>query len=164
MGAGKSTIGRQLAKLLDLDFVDSDREIEQRTGASISLIFELEGESGFRARERAMIDELSLREGIVLATGGGAVLDAANRAHLAERGLVIYLQTSVDQQLKRTARDRNRPLLKSDDPRARLEALMAEREALYCDLAALTVSTDGRNVNTVAKEIVWRVRPETPSA
>ena len=124
MGAGKSTIGRQLAKSLSRTFVDSDKEIEDRTGVDIPLIFELEGEQGFRDREREMIDELSQRNDVVLATGGGAVLDERNRQHLAARGLVIYLQTSVDQQLQRTGRDRNRPLLQTANPRAKLNELM----------------------------------------
>ena len=154
MGAGKSTIGRQLARQLGLRFIDSDREIEHRTGVDIPLIFELEGEAGFRAREKAVIDELTREPGIVLATGGGAILDPDNRRHLRARGHVIYLHTSVDQQLKRTARDRNRPLLRTDDPRARLQALMAEREPLYRNTADLVVETDGCRIREVVNRIL----------
>ena len=153
MGAGKSTIGRQLAKQLKRPFHDSDHEIANRTGVDIPLIFELEGEPGFRKREAAIIDELTGLPGIILATGGGAILDPANRQHLKERGTVIYLHTSVDQQLSRTARDRNRPLLQTEDPRGRLEALMAVREPLYREIADLVIDTDGRRVQDVVREI-----------
>lgn len=158
MGAGKSTIGRQLARSLSCSFFDSDKEVEDRTGVDIPLIFELEGEAGFRARERAMIDELTRQPGIVLATGGGAVLDPENRAHLSERGTVIYLQTSVDQQLKRTARDRHRPLLQTENPRARLEELLQMREPLYREVADHVIDTDGRRVREVVQEILQLVR------
>ena len=160
MGAGKSTIGRQLARALHMPFHDSDRELEGRTGVDIPLIFELEGEAGFRARERRMLEQLTALEGVVLATGGGAVLDPANRALLADRGRVIYLHTSVDQQLQRTARDRNRPLLQSADPQARLGALMREREPLYREIADLVVETDGRTVREVVREIVGRLKAQ----
>ena len=128
MGAGKSTIGRHLAKSLGLEFVDSDHEIERRTGASIPLIFDVEGEAGFRQREKKIIDELSRRDGIVLATGGGVVLDPDNRAWLRERGQVVYLYATVEQLLTRTAKDRNRPLLQTADPRARLQELLEVRD------------------------------------
>lgn len=162
MGAGKSTIGRQLAKSLSRTFLDSDKEVEDRTGVGIPLIFELEGEAGFRARERAVIDDLSRRSDIVLATGGGAVLDPDNRHHLNSRGQVIYLRTSVDQQLARTARDRNRPLLQTDDPRARLEELMRTREPLYRDVAHHVVDTDGRRVREVVEDILCLIRVDAP--
>ncbi len=149
MAAGKSTIGLQLARALHLPFEDSDRVIEERTGVDIPFIFEMEGEAGFRRREKAVIDELTARDGIVLATGGGAVMDPDNRRRLASRGLVIYLQTSVDQQLARTARDRNRPLLQTEDPRARLEALYRVRDPLYREIADMIVETDGRSVREV---------------
>lgn len=142
MGAGKTTIGRQLAKSLGLDFVDSDHEIENRTGVGIPLIFEVEGEAGFRRREREMIDELTRRGNIVLATGGGAVLDAANRAHLSARGQVVYLHASLEHLLKRTAKDRNRPLLQTDNPRARLQQILEQRDPLYREIADLVVETD----------------------
>ena len=153
MGAGKSTIGRQLARTLDLEFMDSDREIEQRTGVDIPLIFELEGEAGFRQRERRVIDELSSKPGIVLATGGGAILDPDNRRHLSSRGTVVYLHTSVQQQLKRTAHDHNRPLLQTADPGARLTELMAIREPLYREIADITVVTDGCRIRDVVRII-----------
>jgi shikimate kinase len=160
MGAGKSTVGRQLARALGKDFVDCDREIEIRTGASISLIFELEGEEGFRRREQAMLLELTERDGIVLATGGGAVLEAENRARLRARGYAIYLKATVDLLVERTARDRNRPLLQTDDPRARLESLLAEREPLYEQVADMTVKTNHRTARHVVREIVRRIEAE----
>jgi shikimate kinase len=160
MGAGKSTIGRQLAKSLSCVFLDSDKEVEDRTGVDIPLIFELEGETGFRAREHAVIDDLTQRAGIVLATGGGAVLDPENRQHLRDRGQVIYLETSVDQQLTRTARDRNRPLLQTENPRARLEELMRIRAPLYREVAHHIVDTDGRRVREVVDDILQRIRDE----
>lgn len=163
MGAGKSTIGRQLARALRVPFVDSDHVIEERTGAKIPLIFELEGEAGFRTRERAVIDDLTQREGIVLATGGGAVLAPENRACLSARGCVVYLQTSVNQQLARTGRDRNRPLLQTENPRARLEELLQVRDPLYREIAHVVIDTDGRKVGSVVKEILRKVgrQPDT---
>ncbi|MGA7801476.1 MAG: shikimate kinase AroK [Gammaproteobacteria bacterium] len=158
MGAGKSTIGRQLARALHMPFHDSDREIEQRTGVDIPLIFELEGEQGFRRREHEVIDALTAVPGIVLATGGGAILDRRNRDCLADRGTVVYLHTSVDQQLTRTGRDRSRPLLQTEDPRTRLEQLMAEREPLYREIADVTLETDGRTVRDVVKEILGHLK------
>ena len=154
MGAGKSTIGRQLSKQLGLPFHDSDHEIEARTGVDIPLIFDLEGEAGFRKRESVVIDELTQLPGIVLATGGGAILDPANRAHLGNRGKVIYLHASVNQQLKRTRMDRNRPLLQTGDPRARLEELMAIRDPLYREIASIVINTDGMRVRDVVKKIL----------
>jgi shikimate kinase len=153
MGAGKSAVGRQLARMLHLDFVDSDDEIESRTGVDIPFIFEKEGEEGFRKREARVIDDLSQLEGIVLATGGGAVSDADSRNHLGARGFVIYLYTSVKQQLERTNRGRERPMLENGDRAEVLERLMAERDPLYREIADLVVNTDGRRVQTVAKEI-----------
>ncbi len=153
MGAGKSAVGRQLARLLHLEFLDSDEEIETRTGVDIPFIFEKEGEEGFRRREVKVIDDLSRREGVVLATGGGAVMDAESRSRLGARGFVVYLYTSVEQQLDRTQRGRNRPLLENGDKATVLEELMAERDPLYREIADLTVDTDGRRVQTVAREI-----------
>jgi shikimate kinase len=153
MGAGKSAVGRQLARFLHMDFVDSDDEIESRTGVDIPFIFEKEGEAGFRTRESKVIDELTARQGIVLATGGGVVLDPRNRSHLGARGFVIYLHTTVDQQLDRTRRGRNRPLLENGDRREVLEALMRIRDPLYREIADMTVETDGRRVKEVAAEI-----------
>ena len=157
MGAGKSAVGRQLARMLHLDFVDSDEEIESRTGVDIPFIFEKEGEAGFRRREATVIDDLSQQEGIVLATGGGAIMDPQNRNHLGARGFVVYLRTSVDQQLSRTRKGRERPLLQNDDPRAVLEELMATREPLYREIADLTVDTDSRKVRDVVNEILDRL-------
>lgn len=162
MGAGKTTIGRQLARLLKREFLDSDREIELRTGVNIPLIFELEGEPGFRARERGVIDELTQLPEIVLATGGGAILDPDNRRHLGERGVVVYLETSVDQQLARTGRDRNRPLLQTEDPKRRLEDLLAIRDPLYREIADITVLTDGRTARDVVNQILRLTKPPRP--
>ncbi len=153
MGAGKSTIGRQLAKQLSMSFHDSDHEIEQRTGVDIPLIFELEGEDGFRKRETEVIDALTRLPGIVLATGGGAILDPDNRARLASRGKVIYLHTTVNQQLSRTRHDRNRPLLQTPDPRTTLEELLAIRDPLYREVADLVIETDGMRVRDVVRKI-----------
>ena len=153
MGAGKSAVGRQLARLLQREFFDSDAEIERRTGVDIPFIFEKEGEEGFRRRERDVIAELATREGIVLATGGGAVLDPDNRAALASSGVVVYLEASVAQQLERTRLSNNRPLLDAPDPAERLAALLRQRDPLYRELAELVVPTDGRMVKEVAQEI-----------
>jgi shikimate kinase len=153
MGAGKSAVGKQLARMLRRDFHDSDAEIEARTGVDIPFIFEKEGESGFRRREREVIEALTALDGIVLATGGGAVLDPANRAALASRGLVVYLEASVEQQLERTRLSNHRPLLDTIDPAGRLAELLQERAPLYRELAALTVATDGRLVREVAQDI-----------
>lgn len=157
MGAGKSTIGRQLAKQLGMPFYDSDHEIESRTGVDIPLIFELEGEAGFRKREVAIIDELTGLPDIVLATGGGAILDPQNREHLKSRGRVIYLHATVDQQLRRTRKDRNRPLLQTGNPRAKLEELLEIRDPLYRETAGLIVETDGMRVRDVVKKIMQRL-------
>ena len=153
MGAGKSAVGRQLARLLHLEFIDSDEEIENRTGVDIPFIFEKEGEEGFRAREAKVIDELSQKDGVVLATGGGAITDPDSRNYLGARGFVVYLYTSVKQQLERTQRGRNRPMLDADDPEKVLEELMEIRDPLYREVADLIVDTDGRRVQTVAREI-----------
>jgi shikimate kinase len=158
MGAGKSAVGRKLAEELQLEFVDSDEFIEERTGVDIPYIFEREGESGFRARERQAIEELTQLSGVVLATGGGAVQDPMNREHLGERGRVVYLHASIDQQLKRTRSGRERPMLKNGDPRDILESLMAIREPQYRQIADITVETDGRRVTAVTREIRRRLQ------
>lgn len=153
MGAGKSAVGRQLARLLHLEFIDSDEEIETRTGVDIPFIFEKEGEEGFRKREVKVIDELSQKDGIVLATGGGAITDSDSRNRLGARGYVVYLYTSVKQQLDRTQRGRHRPMLDNENPEKLLEELMKIRDPLYREVADLIVDTDGRRVTTVAREI-----------
>lgn len=158
MGSGKTAVGRHLAKLLHLEFHDSDAEIELRTGVDIPFIFEKEGESGFREREREVIDALTQLQNVVLATGGGAVLLPENRERLAARGRVVYLNTGIEQQLERTRHGRQRPLLYTDDPEARLRELMAQRLPLYESIADIIVATDGRQVRAVADEIVQRLK------
>ncbi|MBM4195852.1 MAG: shikimate kinase AroK [Gammaproteobacteria bacterium] len=162
MGAGKSAVGRKLAEELGLQFIDSDEAIEERTGVDIPYIFEREGESGFRARERHVIDELSRLPGIVLATGGGAAQDPATREVLGQRGKVVYLHASVDQQLRRTRGGRERPMLKSGDPREVLTALMAVRDPQYRQIADVIVETDGRRVAAVTREIRRRLSEMKP--
>ena len=154
MGAGKTTIGRLLARRLDMTFIDSDHEIEARTGATIPWIFEIEGEASFRRREADVIRELTAGRGIVLATGGGAVLNAASRALLAERGTVIYLRASVSSILQRTAHDKNRPLLQTADPRKKLEDLTAQREPLYREIADIVIDTGRPNVQSMVQTIL----------
>ena len=153
MGSGKSAVGRRLARELGRPFVDSDAVIEQRSGVDIPFIFEREGEAGFRQRERRVIDELTLLPDIVLATGGGSAEDPDNRAHLAGRGTVVYLHASVEQQLRRTRRGRQRPMLKGGEPKDILGRLMATREPQYREIAHLVVDTDGRKVAAVVREI-----------
>lgn len=157
MGAGKTTTGRQLARSLGLDFVDSDREIEARSGVDIPTIFDFEGEAGFRQREQAMIDELTRHEGVVLATGGGVVIDPDNRRRLSERGFVVYLATPVDEQLRRTERDSQRPLLQDTDRRATLERLQQERDPLYREIADLVVDTAGGRRRKTVDRILARL-------
>jgi shikimate kinase len=158
MGAGKTTIGRQLAEALNMDFLDSDHEIESRSGATIPWIFDVEGEEGFRKRERAIIDELTQRQNIVLATGGGAVLSESNRQCLKSRGTVIYLSASIEQLLNRTQRDRNRPLLQTEDPLARLEELMQIRDPLYREVADIIIKTDHSNIRSSVNRIIQQLK------
>lgn len=158
MGSGKTAVGRHLARLFHYTFHDSDADIEAKTGVDIPFIFEKEGEAGFRIRERESIDRLSRLESIVLATGGGAVIDPANRAALAERGVVVYLVTSVNQQIERTRHARHRPLLHDTDPEQRLKELMGRRAELYAEIADLTITTDARRVQLVAEEIHQQLR------
>lgn len=154
MGAGKTTIGRHLAEILRWDFVDSDHEIEARTGADIPWIFDIEGEEGFRQREIQAIDELTQRKHIVLATGGGAVMRPENRRALHERGTVVYLETPVDRQLERTARDTHRPLLQTPNPRAKLEALLKQRDPLYREVAHYILTTERTSARDVAMQLL----------
>lgn len=160
MGAGKSTIGRQLAKQLNLEFFDSDQEIENRTGANISWVFDVEGESGFRDREEKIISELTKKQGIVLATGGGSVKSVVTRNNLSSRGLVIYLETAIEKQLLRTKLDKRRPLLQSsvilkNNVREFLESLAKERNPLYQEIANITVSTNEQNVKFIVNKILF---------
>lgn len=158
MGAGKSTIGRELADKLHLEFYDSDQEIERRTGADIAWVFDLEGEEGFRAREETVIDDLSQLQGIVLATGGGSVLSDLVRNRLSARGIVVYLETTIDKQVARTQRDRRRPLLQTDEePRTVLENLAKIRNPLYEEIADVIVQTDDQSAKVVAHKIVERL-------
>ena len=157
MGAGKSTIGRLLSAELHSEFFDSDKVIEERCGANIPWIFDMEGETGFREREEQVIDELTQMTDIVLATGGGAVLRDANRKHLSSRGTVVYLCTSVEQQLARTAKDRNRPLLQQDNPEQILRELFLQRDPLYRSIADIIIETDQRNPKWVVQELKKRL-------
>jgi shikimate kinase len=154
MGAGKTTIGRMTAKQLGAAFIDSDKEIEKRTGVSIPMIFEYEGEGGFRRREAEVLAELVTLQGIVLATGGGSILLPENREALHQHGFVVYLHCPVDKQLERTHRDNHRPLLKTDNPRQRLQELFTIREPIYRSLADLVVDTGQCTSRTVARQIL----------
>ena len=153
MGSGKTAVGRYLARLMKYAFYDSDVDVEKHTGVDIPYIFEKEGEAGFRLRESESIDRLTRMTSIVLATGGGAIISAQNRRWLAERGTVVYLSTSIAQQLARTRHGRHRPLLNDTDPEARLRQLMDQRAALYEEIADMTVSTNERKAQLVAQEI-----------
>ena len=160
MGAGKSTIGRRLATHFGLPFIDLDEEIERRNGVSVALIFELEGEAGFRSRESRLIEELSCRDGVVLATGGGAVLAETNRRVLHGHGFVLYLSATVAQQLSRLARDVKRPLLQAPDRRERLEAMAAQRNPLYEEIADLTVTGTNTAVAQTSRQIAARLEAQ----
>ena len=157
MGSGKTAVGRRLAQLLGRQFVDSDAEIEKRTGVDVRYIFEKEGEARFRDREREVIAELTALEDVVVATGGGAVLDPVNRERLVATGTVVYLKTSLDALVQRTKASKNRPLLMNDDPRAVLERLLSIRRPLYEAIADLSIETTGRQVRAVAADIRQRL-------
>ena len=156
-GAGKTTIGRTLAKRLNLTFADSDKELMARTGVSIATIFEIEGETGFRVRESVTLAELVQRDGLVLATGGGTVLAPENRRLLKENGTVIYLRATLDALWQRTRRDINRPLLQTEDPRATLENLLQTRDPLYREVAHLIVDTGTQSVARLTTDILARL-------
>ena len=158
MGSGKTAVGRRLATLLGIEFVDSDAEIEKRTGVDIRYIFEKEGEARFRERERGVIADLTALEGVVIATGGGVILDPANRERLKKTGTVVYLETTVDTLVRRTKSTKTRPLLMNDDPRAVLERMMLVRRPLYENAADLRIETTGRQVRAVAADIEKRLR------
>ena len=158
MGVGKSTIGRLLASQLDRPFFDSDREIEFVTGADIPWIFDVEGEKGFRIREARMIDTLTQRKGIILATGGGAILDANSRRFLHSRGTVVYLRASVAQQLERTGKDKNRPLLQTENPLAKIKELIKIREPLYHETAHLIIDTSRKSPRSVSMDITRKLQ------
>ena len=153
MGSGKTTIGARLAQKLGMSFFDSDQEIEKRTGASVSLIFEIEGEKGFRERESRMLQELAEMNGVLVATGGGAVLDEANRKLLRNNGLVVYLRTSIEQQLDRLGRDRSRPLLQTGDKESSLVELARQRNPLYEETADLVFPAKNRNIDNTVNQI-----------
>ena len=157
MGAGKSTVGKQLAKALGRDFYDTDKEIERRTGVSISWIFEMEGEAGFRLREEKVVDELSRLKDIVLATGGGVVLSEDNRLALRSRGYVVYLSASVEQLLRRTNKDKNRPLLQTDDPKETVKTLMTERVPLYQWVADIELRTGEQSIQYVVSGLIKKL-------
>lgn len=164
MGSGKSSIGRRLAGHFGLRLADADREIEARAGCSVNRIFESEGEAGFRTRERATLAELLQDEGLVLATGGGAVLDAANRSLMRERGFVVYLQAGVDQQLQRLALDRTRPLLAHGDRERILRGLAEVRAPLYAQVAHLQFDTDGHSETDTAEHLARLLEAHWPFA
>ena len=158
MGAGKTTIGRQIASELSLDFYDSDHEIEGRTGVTITHIFDIEGEAGFRKRETAMLNELTEKKGIVLATGGGAILKAENRQFLMSRGTTIYLYANIETLVERTAKDRNRPLLQTENPQEKLQELFDIRDPLYRETADFIIDTGKDSVRLALKEILEKLQ------
>jgi len=158
MGAGKSTIGKYLAQHLKLRFADTDAEIEARTGADIPWIFDVEGEAGFREREQQVVEEMTLWDDVVLATGGGVVIRPENRQALASRGYVVYLYATVEEQVRRTRRDRRRPLLQKGDPEEVLRSLMASREPLYREIADHIIETDGCSPRSVAQRLVQELQ------
>ena len=157
MGAGKTTVGRHLAELLGREFLDSDHEIERKTGATIPWIFEKEGETGFRSRETMVIDELTLRSQLVLATGGGVVTQKPNREFLKQRGIVIYLYTPVEIQLQRTYRDKNRPLLQVENPEQKLRDLLKLRDPLYREIAHYIIETNQGAARDLAHKILHMI-------
>lgn len=169
MGSGKTTIGKQLAKLLGLDFYDCDHELEKLTGASVNLIFDIEGEAGFRQRESRLLDTLSARNGVLIATGGGVVCSGKNRRLLRNRGFVVYLKTGIEQQMRRLSQDKSRPLLQAPDRKKRLQDLARVRNPLYADTADLVFTTRISSVYASAKALATAIleqvdplKPEGP--
>lgn len=158
MGSGKTSIGQRLARLLDLEFLDCDHELEAQTGASVSLIFDIEGEEGFRCRETRMLRELTARRGVLVATGGGVILNEENRELLRKSGLVVYLQTPVSQQLRRLKRDRTRPLLQTDNRREKLTRLAEHRNPLYREVADIVFPAQNRSLDSAAEELARVIR------
>jgi shikimate kinase len=163
MGAGKTTVGKLLAQHLNKQFVDCDREVENRSGASIPLIFEIEGEAGFRRRESRLLHELASRDNLVLATGGGAVLSEENRKLLASRGTVVYLRASVQELWLRTRHDKNRPLLQGTDVRNKLKTLYIERDPLYREIADIVVDTNRQGVRVLVLQLEQDLQRHSPS-
>lgn len=163
MGSGKTTIGQKLARRLGLNFHDSDREIENRTGVDISLIFEIEGEEGFRERESRVLDELTAADQVLVATGGGAVLRESNRQWLRQRGTVVYLQASIEQQLSRLRNDKSRPLIQLDNRQAKLIELANQRDPIYAELADLTFPAHGRSVAQSVERIYKALLADDPN-
>jgi len=160
MGSGKTTIGKQLATLLKLDFYDCDHELERQTGASVSLIFDVEGEAGFRSRESRLLDQLTAKKGVLVSTGGGVVCNEENRSLLRTRGLVVYLKTSIENQLKRLSQDKSRPLLQTEDRAQRLLDLATVRNPLYDGTADLVFSTRDQSVHSTAKELFSAIQQQ----
>jgi shikimate kinase len=160
MGVGKTTIGKRLARRLDKNFYDSDKEIVKKTGAAINLIFDIEGEPGFRDWESKIIDELTSKKGVVVATGGGAILSASNREMLSQRGIVIYLAASPELLLKRTAHDTTRPLLETGDRLGKIKSILKQREPIYCQVADFTVNVDNMSARQIINQISEIIDPQ----
>ena len=163
MGAGKTTIGLQIARQFGRHFYDSDKEIEKRTGATIPLIFELEGEEGFRKRESQVIQSLAELKQAIIATGGGAVIKAENRAVLKEHGLIIYLKADLEHLLERTQKDKNRPLLQTENPKLRLKEILEQREPLYEEVADIVVKTGDQSIKSVVEHITRLIKAKLGS-
>ena len=160
MGSGKTSLGQRAARILGLEFVDCDHELEAQTGASVNLIFDIEGEEGFRERESRLLEQIAARRGALVATGGGVVLRNRNRRLLSESGLVVYISASVDQQLRRLGRDRARPLLQTGDRRAKLTELAEQRNPLYEQVADVEFHSRNRNLEATARALAELIRTQ----